>query len=87
MGGSSAPSNAGLGLSALAAFRGSIALVGTVAYVAFFALGAGAVPGLLVPEITPAKLRGTPWGSHTHRANAIVAPKQSALSLLLHLLL
>lgn len=49
---------AGLGLSTLTAFRGSIALVGTVAYVAFFALGAGAVPGLLVPEITPARLRG-----------------------------
>lgn len=50
--------SAGLGLPALAAFKSIIALVGTVSYVAFFALGAGAVPGLLVPELTPAKLRG-----------------------------
>ena len=38
--------------------EGALLLWEPVAYVAFFALGAGAVPGLLVPEITPAKLRG-----------------------------
>ena len=31
---------------------------GTILYVAFFALGAGAVPGLIVPELTNARLRG-----------------------------
>lgn len=51
--------HAGLGLASFAAFKGTVALVGTVVYVASFALGAGAVPGLLVPEITPAHLRGT----------------------------
>ena len=50
---------AGFGLAALTGFRGYIALLGTIAYVAFFSLGAGAVPGLLVPEITPAQLRGS----------------------------
>jgi len=32
--------------------------VGTLAYIVSFALGAGPVPGLLVPEITPLRLRG-----------------------------
>ena len=32
--------------------------VGTLAYIVSFALGAGPVPGLLVPEITPTRLRG-----------------------------
>ena len=50
---------AGLSLSSLAHIRGSIALFGTLAYVLTFSLGAGPVPGLLVPEITPARLRGT----------------------------
>lgn len=49
---------AGLSLSSLAHLRGSIALFGTLAYVLTFSLGAGPVPGLLVPEITPARLRG-----------------------------
>lgn len=34
--------------------------VGTLAYIVSFALGAGPVPGLLVPEITPTRLRGAP---------------------------
>ena len=34
------------------------AQVGTLAYIVSFALGAGPVPGLLVPEITPLRLRG-----------------------------
>ena len=37
---------------------GTIALVGTLAYVLSFALGAGAVPGVLVSEINPAAIRG-----------------------------
>lgn len=49
---------AGLGIKQFAAFSSSVAVVGTVAYVISFALGAGPVPGLLVPEITPARLRG-----------------------------
>ncbi|KAK9818467.1 hypothetical protein WJX74_006914 [Apatococcus lobatus] len=49
---------AGLSLSSLAHLRGSIALWGTLAYVLTFSLGAGPVPGLLVPEITPSRLRG-----------------------------
>ena len=50
---------AGLGLPQLAELSGPIALFGTLAYILSFALGAGPVPGLLVPEITPTRLRGT----------------------------
>lgn len=39
---------------------GTIAFAGTVAYVLSFALGAGPVPGLLVPEINSESLRGNP---------------------------
>lgn len=49
---------AGLGFKQLAGLSSTVAIVGTVAYVISFALGAGPVPGLLVPEITPARLRG-----------------------------
>jgi sugar porter (SP) family MFS transporter len=49
---------AGLGIPALSPFAGPIALGGTLAYIVSFALGAGPVPGLLVPEIAPAVLRG-----------------------------
>lgn len=35
-----------------------MALVGTLAYILSFAMGAGPVPGLLVPEITAARIRG-----------------------------
>ncbi|EIE25526.1 general substrate transporter [Coccomyxa subellipsoidea C-169] len=49
---------AGLGIKQLSGLSSSVAIVGTVAYVVSFALGAGPVPGLLVPEITPARLRG-----------------------------
>jgi hypothetical protein len=51
---------AGLGLKQLAGISSIVAVAGTVAYVISFALGAGPVPGLLVPEITPARLRGAP---------------------------
>ena len=50
----------GLHLKQLASMSSTIAIVGTVAYMVFFALGAGPVPGLLVPEITSARLRGEP---------------------------
>ena len=50
----------GLHLKQLASMSSTIAIVGTVAYMVFFALGAGPVPGLLVPEVTPARLRGEP---------------------------
>ena len=49
---------AGLGIPSLSGFAGPIALAGTLAYIVSFALGAGPVPGLLVPEIAPAALRG-----------------------------
>ena len=49
---------AGLGVPALSSFAGPIALGGTLAYIISFALGAGPVPGLLVPEIAPSALRG-----------------------------
>ena len=42
----------------LAGLTGPIALVGTLAYILSFAIGAGPVPGLLVPEITAARIRG-----------------------------
>lgn len=50
----------GLGLPQFASSSGAIALVGTLTYVICFALGAGPVPGILVPEINPPKLRGVP---------------------------
>ena len=50
--------SAGLGLPQFASSSGAIALVGTLLYVVCFSLGAGPVPGLLVPEITPTRLRG-----------------------------
>jgi len=48
----------GLALPGLAPVAGPIALVGTLSYILSFAMGAGPVPGLLVPEITAAKIRG-----------------------------
>lgn len=37
---------------------GSLALVGTLAYVLSFAIGVGPVPGILVSEINAAAIRG-----------------------------
>ncbi len=60
MGASMLAMSAGLALPQFASVAGPVALIGTLAYILGFALGAGPVPGLLVPEITPAKLRGKP---------------------------
>ena len=49
---------AGRSLPQLAGSAGTIAFAGTVAYVLSFALGAGPVPGLLVPEINTEQMRG-----------------------------
>ena len=49
---------AGFGLPALAAYSGTIALVGTLLYILSFAVGAGPVSGLIVPEINNAVVRG-----------------------------
>lgn len=49
---------AGRSLPQLASSAGTIAFAGTVAYVLSFALGAGPVPGLLVPEINTEQMRG-----------------------------
>ena len=58
----------GLALPILAPISGAIALFGTLGYVLCFAAGAGPVPGLLVPEITGDRIRGTAvalaMGSH-----------------------
>lgn len=48
----------GLTSSSLSSISGPIALFGTLAYVLSFAIGAGPVPGLLVPEITGDRIRG-----------------------------
>lgn len=49
---------AGLGLERMKGLSGPVALVGTLAYILSFALGAGPVAGLLVPEITGPRVRG-----------------------------
>lgn len=48
----------GLAIPSLSTIAGPIALVGTLGYILAFAAGAGPVPGLLVPEITAARIRG-----------------------------
>jgi hypothetical protein len=48
----------GMILPALSSVAGSVALAGTLGYILCFAAGAGPVPGLLVPEITPSRVRG-----------------------------
>lgn len=42
----------------LQSISGTIALVGTLAYVLMFAVGVGPVPGILVSEINAAAIRG-----------------------------
>ena len=49
----------GFSQPSLAAYSGSVALFGTLLYILSFGLGVGPVPGLLVPEIAPAEIRGT----------------------------
>lgn len=58
MGASMLAMAAGLSLPFLAHGAGTIALLGTLCYIAFFAFGAGPVPGLLVPELTASRMRG-----------------------------
>ena len=50
----------GFSQASLAAYSGVIALCGTLFYILSFGLGVGPVPGLLVPEIAPADIRGLP---------------------------
>ncbi|KAA0048473.1 plastidic glucose transporter 4 [Cucumis melo var. makuwa] len=58
--------------SALAPYSGTLAVLGTVLYVLSFSLGAGPVPGLLLPEIFASRIRakavalslGTHWISN-----------------------
>ncbi|KAG2498051.1 hypothetical protein HYH03_003812 [Edaphochlamys debaryana] len=49
---------AGFSLPALQPHAGTIAVVGTLGYILSFALGAGPVPGLIVPELNPLSTRG-----------------------------
>ncbi len=49
---------AGFALPALQPYAPTIAVVGTLAYIAAFATGAGPVPGLIVPELNPLSTRG-----------------------------
>ncbi|XLR12713.1 hypothetical protein S83_040651 [Arachis hypogaea] len=58
--------------SVLAPYSGTLAVLGTVAYVLSFSLGAGPVPALLLPEIFASRIRakaislslGTHWISN-----------------------
>ncbi|KAH7435882.1 hypothetical protein KP509_06G082500 [Ceratopteris richardii] len=47
----------GLSWPSLAAYSGTLAVLGTVSYILAFSLGAGPVPALLLPEIFPSKIR------------------------------
>jgi len=47
-----------LSWKALEAYSGTLAVLGTVAYVLAFSLGAGPVPALLLPEIFASRIRG-----------------------------
>eukprot|EP00250_Pteridium_aquilinum_P008877 c18277_g3_i1 orf=114-1754(+) len=47
----------GLSLPSLAAYSGTLAVLGTVSYILAFSLGAGPVPALLLPEIFASKIR------------------------------
>lgn len=49
---------AGFTLPFLKEAQGAIALVGTLLYVATFALGVGPIPALVTSELLPAKVRG-----------------------------
>ena len=53
---------AGFSLPALQPYAGTIAVVGTLSYIAAFALGAGPVPALIVPELNPLATRGAARG-------------------------
>lgn len=46
-----------LSWSPLAPYSGTLAVLGTVSYILSFSLGAGPVPGLLLPEIFGARIR------------------------------
>ena len=48
----------GLVFEPLAAFRGVLALGGTLVYILSFGLGVGPVPALIIPEINAAEIRG-----------------------------
>ena len=58
MGASMLAMAAGMRLPGLASLTGTIALLGTLSYILCFAVGAGPVPALLIPEITGARIRG-----------------------------
>ncbi|GAB4818024.1 hypothetical protein N2152v2_005070 [Parachlorella kessleri] len=58
MGASMLAMAAGMWLPGLASLTGTIALLGTLSYILCFAVGAGPVPALLIPEITGARIRG-----------------------------
>ena len=47
-----------VGLIAPCPCAGTIAFVGILGYIISFSLGAGAVTGLMVPEVNPERLRG-----------------------------
>jgi len=55
---SMAAMSAGFALPQLAAHAGTVALGGTLLYILAFAIGAGPVTGLIVPEINAAAVRG-----------------------------
>ena len=77
------PSLIAKGLITPCTCAGTIAFVGILGYIISFSLGAGAVTGLMVPEVNPERLRGelAPFAGAIVALLAVVAPQSGCTCL------